>query len=88
MANKPLDRSGSCDIMLGPRAQAKRDKSGEDHAPATSGPVIITHDPIDDAAPCLWCVVELASEQHYPYCSLDCAVASSIDDEREKSGKL
>lgn len=35
-----------------------------------------------DPPACLWCVVDPASPEHYPYCSLDCATASAIDEER------
>lgn len=43
--------------------------------------VIITPDAAEPDA-CLWCVVSPASPDYHPYCSLDCATASAIDDER------
>lgn len=59
-------------------------KQGEDQpAPSVPSSVIITPDPPEPDA-CLWCVVEPASDQHHPYCSLDCAVASAVDDERNR----
>lgn len=98
MANKPLDDSGEPDIMLKAAPQGDGEQQEKVYllpsgASITFGPdtsteglsVIITPelDPPDVPA-CLWCIFEPASPKYDPYCSLDCATASAIDDERNR----
>lgn len=85
MANKPLDDSGQPDIMLKAAPQGDGEQQeGLYLAPGTPS-VIITPEPDPPDVPaCLWCIFEPASPTYDPYCSLDCATASAIDDERNR----
>lgn len=93
MTNKRLDGIGRPCIMLKATAKAEGQKQGEDHT-CEHGIALDVHCcfcqrsgffPPDNCTcyveSCLWCVVEPVSLKYYPYCSLDCATASAIDDE-------
>lgn len=87
MANKPLDDMGQPDIMLKAAPQGDGEQQEGLYLDFDTPTVIITlidvPDPPDVPA-CLWCIFEPASPTYDPYCSLDCATASAIDDERNR----